>query len=55
VPELLEGVIAAEKVTLEKRVPKHKRTIEQSTNAISELSDTSMDEFECEQRQNHDL
>jgi hypothetical protein len=55
VPELLEGIIAAEKVTAEKQVLKHKRVSAPAVNVVSQLFDESMDECEGEGKQGLDV
>ena len=44
VPELLEGIIAAEKATAEKRPMEWNRLSESQANSISQLSDKSIEE-----------
>ena len=47
-PEVLEGVIAAEKATAEKRAPKRRKRSELSTSDTSQLLDPSMEEYDGE-------
>jgi hypothetical protein len=53
-PEPLDGIIAADKVTVEKWQPKHKRVSELAVNVVSQLFDECMDECEGDGQQKLD-